>query len=219
LGSYVPDTSDPWRQTGTSLSSIWIINSDGNDPRRLTTDSAYEQRPYWSRDGQSVTFLSNRNDGEYGMWTSRVDGSGQPEPAEGGCLSPDGTRIAYLTEDEDLWLKDADGSNAVEVAGGSGWYYNAAWSPDGTMIAFQSVIVGPVGNIWIVNADGTGKTRLTGATKNSFDCTPKWIQYKEPQWSPDGTKLLFLNGLTRGNVSWGSDRLWVLELDLEKGLN
>jgi Tol biopolymer transport system component len=69
LGSYVPgpfDPSDPMRQTGTSLSSIWIINSDGSDPKRLTTDSAYEQRPSWSRDGQSVTFLSNRNDGEYG---------------------------------------------------------------------------------------------------------------------------------------------------------
>ena len=218
LGSYVPDPfdpSDPMGQTGTRLSSIWIINSDGSDPKRLTTDSAYEQDPCWSRDGQSVTFFSDRYDGEPGRWTARVDGSSQPEPAEGGCLSPDGTRIAYLADDEDLWLKDTDGSNAVEVAGGSGWYYGATWSPDGTMLAFQSVIVGPVGNIWIVKADGTGKTRLTGATKNPFDCTPRWIEYLEPQWSPDGTKLLFLNGLTKGNTSWGCDRLWVLELNLE----
>ena len=221
LESYIHgpvDFSDPFKETGTQLCSIWIINSGGGDAKRLTTDSAYEEHPSWSRDGQSVTFSSNRNDGEYAMWTSRVDGSGQPEPAEGGHLSPDGTRMAYLTEDEDLWLKDTDGGNAVEIAGGSGWYYNTAWSPDGTMMAFQSVIVGPVGNIWIVNADGTGKTRLTGATKSSFDCTPEWIQYKEPQWSPDGTKLLFLNGLTKGNTSWGCDRLWVMELNFEKGL-
>jgi Tol biopolymer transport system component len=221
LGSYVPDPfdpSDPWRQTGTSLSSIWIINSDGSDPKRLTTDSAYEQGPYWSLDGQSITFSSNRNDGKYAMWTSRVDGNGQPELAEGGVLSPDGTRVAYLTEDEDLWLKDADGGNAVEVAGGSAWYQNWAWSPDGTMLAFDSTIVGPVGNIWIVNANGTGKTKLTGATRDLFDCTPELLKYKEPQWSPDGTKLLFLNGLDKGNTLWGCDRLWVMELSFEKGL-
>jgi len=220
VGSYVPgpfDPSDPMRQTGTSLSSIWIMNSDGTEPKRLTTDSAYEQGPNWSPDGQSVTFVSNRSDGEYGRWTSKVDGSGQPEPAEGGRLSPDGTRIAYVTEDADLWLRDADGGNAVRVAGGSGRYYNPTWSPDGTMVAFESVVVGPVGNIWIVNADGSGKTKLTGATKHSFDCTPEWISYKEPQWSPDGTKLLFINGLTKGNTTWGYDRLWVMEVNLEKG--
>lgn len=216
--AWVPDPSDLTGGRGTQPTLIWTVNADGTNSKRLTADTAYERNPFWSPDSQTITFFSDRGDGEWANWTSRVDGSVPPQLTEGGCLSPDGTRIAYVTEDEDLWLKDTDGGNAVEVAGGSGWYYNAAWSPDGTMIAFQSVIVGPVGNIWIVNADGTGKTRLTGATKNSSDCTPEWIQYKEPQWSPDGTRLLFLNGLTKGNTSWGYDRLWVLELDLENGL-
>ena len=217
--TFVPDPSDWSGQGGTSLTQIWTVNADGSNLRRLTTDSADERILSWSPDSQSVTFVSSRGEGTGAVWTSRVDGSALPQLTEGGRWSPDGTRIAYVTEDADLWLKDADGGNAIRVAGGSVWYYNPTWSPDGTMIAFESVVVGPVGNIWIVNADGTGKAKLTGATKNSFDCTPEWICYKEPQWSPDGTKLLFINGLTKGDTSWGYDRLWVLELNLENGLN
>jgi len=217
--AFVPDQFDWSGQRGTSLTRIWTVNADGSNLRRLTTDSADERILSWSPDSQSVTFVSSRGEGTGAVWTSRVDGSALPQLTEGGRWSPDGTRIAYVTEDADLWLKDADGGNAIKVAGGSGWYYNPTWSPDGTMIAFESIVVGPVGNIWIVNADGTGKTKLTGATKNSFDCTPQWICYKEPQWSPDGTKILFINGLTKGNTSWGYDRLWVLELNLENGLS
>jgi Tol biopolymer transport system component len=216
--AWVPDPSDPSGQSGTQPTLIWTVNADGTGLKRLTADVAYERNPSWSADSQSIVFSSDRN-GTWATWTSRVDGSGQPELAESGLLSPDGTRIAYMTEDEDLWLKDADGGNAVEVAGGSAWYQHWAWSPDSTMLAFDSTVVGPVGNIWIVNEDGTGKTRLTRATKDLFDCTPEWIDYGEPQWSPDGTKLLFLNGLTKGNTSWGYDRLWVIELNLEKGLD
>jgi len=217
--AWVPDPSDLSGQSGTQPTLIWTVNADGTNLKRLTADTAYERNPSWSADSQSIVFSSDRSDGTWATWTSRVDGSGQPELAEGWCVSPDGSRIAYMTEDEDLWLKDADGGNAVEVAGGPAWYQNWAWSPDGTMLAFDSTVVGPVGNIWIVNADGTGKTKLTGATRDSFDCTPEWFQYKEPQWSPDGTKLLFLNGLDKGNTGRGYDRLWVLELDLENGLS
>ncbi|MBN2098951.1 MAG: PD40 domain-containing protein [Dehalococcoidia bacterium] len=216
--AFIPDPSDMTGQTGDSFTRIWIVDADSGNLKRLTTDSANERILSWSPDGQGVVFVSDRDEDKGYVWTLHVDDNGPPQLTEGGRASPDGTRIAYVTEDADLWLKDADGGNSVRVAGGSGWYENPIWSPDGTMLAFDSTIVGPVGNIWIVNADGTGKTRLTGATKDLFDCTPEWIDYREPQWSPDGTKLLFLNGLTKGNTSWGNDRLWVLELNLENGL-
>jgi dipeptidyl aminopeptidase/acylaminoacyl peptidase len=69
------------------------------------------------------------------------------------------------------------------------------WSPAGTKIAFTS---GPPYDIFVMNADGTGRTNLT----QMFG-----PDEAGPAWSPDGTKIAF----TRND----SDRigLWVMNAD------
>jgi hypothetical protein len=69
------------------------------------------------------------------------------------------------------------------------------WSPDGTKLAYVSRI-GGIGGIQIVNADGSGLTRVTSDTTDG-----------EPTWSPDGTKLAFVH------VSTGRRRLVTSNLD------
>lgn len=101
------------QQTGTGCSSIWIINSDGTNPRRLTTCSGYESSPSWSRYGQSIRFYSDRDGEGSSAWTCRVDG-GELEPAEEWGVSPDGTRLLFLndlsmgdsTHMDRLWVLD-----------------------------------------------------------------------------------------------------------------
>jgi hypothetical protein len=73
--------------------------------------------------------------------------------------------------------------------------YEPAWSPDGTKIAFSSKL-GGTGGIMIVNADGSGLTRVTSDPNDG-----------EPTWSPDGTKLAFVH------VSTGRRRLVSSNLD------
>jgi TolB protein len=55
------------------------------------------------------------------------------------------------------------------------------WSPDGKRIVYQS---GPpdilLGQIWVMNADGSGKRRLTG---------PSDGLNVHPAWSPDGAQI------------------------------
>ena len=70
-----------------------------------------------------------------------------------------------------------------------------AWSPDGTKLAYSSK-QGGTGGIYIVNADGTGVTRVTTDPADG-----------EPTWSPDGTKLAFIH------VSTGRRRLVTTNLD------
>jgi hypothetical protein len=70
-----------------------------------------------------------------------------------------------------------------------------AWSPDGTKLAYASKI-GGTGGIQIVNANGTGVTRVTTDSADG-----------EPTWSPDGTKLAFIH------VSTGRRRLVTANLD------
>jgi hypothetical protein len=78
------------------------------------------------------------------------------------------------------------------VAVGAG---EPAWSPDGTKLAYSSKI-GGTGGLFIVNANGTGTTRVTSDTNDG-----------EPTWSPDGTKLAFVH------VSTGRRRLVTSNLD------
>ena len=234
--AFVPDPSDSSEQTGESVDDMWIVNVDGSGMTQLTTDSEGVRDLVWSPDGQRIAFVSSRNGGRVDIWTSKVDGTDLQQLTSSEAQdfdvswSPDGSKIAFASgyspdkeEDPEIWIMDSDGSNKVQLTKGSESYEKPAWSPDGAMIAFSSTRLGPLGDIWVMNADGSGKTRLTRTSHSSFTCTSKEICYQEPQWSPDGTKLMFPNMLTQWE-GWGSsstrwDRLWVMELNLEKGLS
>jgi Tol biopolymer transport system component len=58
--------------------------------------------------------------------------------------SPDGTRIAYITDARggpggDLWVMDADGRNQRPLTTGPPDLLGAAWSPAGTEIATLNI--------------------------------------------------------------------------------
>ena len=110
--------------------------------------------------------------------------------------SPGGTMIAFASN------RDALGVNiwVVPSAGGTPVKYTQSgatspdWSSDGTRIAFASYRDGTT-DIWVMNADGTGQTRLA-TTSDAWE--------SEPVWSPDGTKIAYSSA--RG----GSTQIWVM---------
>jgi dipeptidyl aminopeptidase/acylaminoacyl peptidase len=55
-------------------------------------------------------------------------------------------------------------------------------------IAFDRREGGHISEIWIMNADGSGETRLTSVAHDPLFIHPGDI---EPTWSPDGTKIAF----------------------------
>ncbi len=79
-----------------------------------------------------------------------------------------------------IWQQNPDGTDTKLTLG---TYDGApAWSPDGTRIAFVSKRdVGGGREIYVMNADGSGQTRLT--SNPAIDTNP--------QWSPDGTRIVF----------------------------
>lgn len=81
----------------------------------------------------------------------------------------------------DLYVMARDGGAQTRLTiGATPQSTDAAWSPDGSRIAFE-VISGKSRQLFSMNADGTGRTQLTASTGVNY----------APAWSPDGRKIAF----------------------------
>jgi Tol biopolymer transport system component len=105
-------------------------------------------------------------------------------------FSPDGLRIVFHSvraghTNTELYVMSVDGSNQTRLTNSSESSTFAAWSPDGSRIAFArgtspTATTRGTRQIWVMNADGTGAQQVTAEGDN----------YR-PRWSPDSKKLIF----------------------------
>jgi Tol biopolymer transport system component len=107
--------------------------------------------------------------------------------------SPDGERIAFAgdadrggPEPRRLWVMNADGSGRRPLGPTVPNVTLLEWSPDGSMLAFTQWRSPTSSRLYIVRADGAGLRRLVSGPFATH-----------PKWSPDGKRLLYLNGRTR----------------------
>ena len=102
--------------------------------------------------------------------------------------------------DPDVFTMSADGAE-VRNLGKPGWGdKRAAWSPDGTQIAFDSWHAGVTEfDIWVMNADGSGKRQVTTSP----------LRDTMPAWSPDGRWIAF----TRKRARSQAEDLWLIHPD------
>lgn len=116
---------------------------------------------------------------------------------------PDGSAILFTdttshegsnTNSGELKLMNPDGSNVRSfptVAFTANFVNNSGWSPDGTKIVYMHASPGGSfsTDIWTMNADGSGQTRLTNSSHGDM----------HPSWSPDGTKIAYTKSFANGD--------------------
>ena len=209
-----------YRHQVGDLTDIYVINVDGSGATNLTEEGAIDYGPAWSPDGTTIVWNSDRDNPQSGIlhgFLMNPDGSNVRKITdeiymEFPAWSPDGRRIAFMSpvpfgsENYEIFVINVDGSGLTRLTDSPGGDILPVWSPDGKKIVFtsprddcrysksidckRSGDIGPFLDLWIMNADGSGQTRLTQ------------IPAQYSAWSPDGRYILF---------SWG--RLYVMNSD------
>ena len=176
------------------------MDPDGTGLTRLTTfyPTGSDAQPAWSAAGTKIAFSRGMWGPPYDrqIWSMNADGSNQTMLTSGHidsdpAWSPDGTKVVFARQSgqlEDIYSVNADGSGLTLLTTQG---TDPAWSPDGSKIAFARMTpCSPVNacsvedtmNIRLMNPDGTGQAAVTTRpVAGEFD----------PQWSPDGRKILF----------------------------
>ncbi|HEX7313440.1 MAG TPA: Calx-beta domain-containing protein [Pyrinomonadaceae bacterium] len=212
-----PDhASDPvWSPDGTRLaftafanglsSEVFVANVDGTGtPVNVSNNVNEDFAPSWSPDGKRLAFTSRRENNTFSLYVVGADGTGlklvvndySREPA----WSPDGGRIVYAGGVENghgIYVVNADGTNRKMLLPTPPFVsdLSPAWSSDGARIAFASNRdAGPANyEIFVMNADGTGLTRITN-NNPAHDGYPAWRP--RPTRMPTSPVLLTEPGTT-----------------------
>ncbi len=147
---------------------IFTANVDGSDLRPLTSTPRYDAEATISPDGKKIVFTSLRN-GDLDLYTMNLDGSGVTQLTnetgyDGGAFySPDSKRIVYRA-----------------------WHYTDSVEVRKYKETLAQDLVRPSKmEIMIMNADGSGKRRITGNGAANF----------APFFLPDGKHIIFASNM------------------------
>lgn len=205
-GSHIAAKISQFNNMRRSHTLVTINVADGSQEDITTPRSTMSGRPRWSADDSYLyltfaerfeSFRLNEvsrsipdqdhlyvKEGRFQVRSNSVDNLRfeDQERLYSYAISPDGSRIAYSTSGQELWIADISGENRMSLGRGM----SPSWSPDGTWISCMfneddghSITSS---DIYLVKADGTIRTNLTNSTDK--------IEMN-PQWSPDGDWIVY----------------------------
>lgn len=191
--------------------AIYVMNIDGSNLQRLSNpgNNVDDNLADFSPDGRKIAFISDRNDPNpkancrpnaigapgcnWEIYVMNTDGTDQRRLTNTPAgvantypeFSPSGHRLLFASTRSGasaLYTMKRNGSDVQKLTADSLGAGDANWSPDGKKVTFVWQFFQNDNEIYTINADGTGVTQLT-----NYGTHPTL----EPEYSPDGTKILF----------------------------
>jgi Tol biopolymer transport system component len=163
---------------------IYSVRLDGQQLQRLTSSPGYDAEATISPDGKTIVWTSVKN-GDLDLYTMNLDGSNVRRLTEdvgydgGAFFSPDSKRIVY---------RAAHPTDPSEVA-----KYKE-------LLAQRLIEPGQL-EIFVMNADGSGKKQVTTTGASNFS----------PYFHPDGKRIIFSSNIeTRGEGGRPSFHLYLV---------
>lgn len=193
LNAFVTFTPDSKRMVFSSTAGggpaqLFMANVDGSGFRRLTASRAIEVEPKINpKTGADLVDVSGRGGPYPQIYQMSLDGtdvhrlSAGTGEATNPAWNPDGAHIAFAWTrgfepgNYNLFVMDVASGQTTQLTSNEGRNENPTWAPDGAHIAYASKR-GRQSQIWVMNADGTGKHVLTQSGNNE---KPFWINAEQ----------------------------------------
>lgn len=185
---------------GRMAPGVFVRSLSGGEPVQVAAElGVITERFDWSPDGSRLViaaYVPTR----WSLWIVDADGSGltqllEDEQAGLGSptWSPDGAWIAFAWNNG-LWKIRPDGSGRVRLSQLAS-IVEPTWAPDGRSLFAMGVLdTSPSSGrqTWIMDADGSDLRQLSGECPDGVR-----LPFSDLRWSPDGQRLLFVDGHER----------------------
>jgi Tol biopolymer transport system component/predicted Ser/Thr protein kinase len=170
---------------------LWEIRYPGGETRRVTNDLNSYHGVGLTADGSIL--VTQLNESSFNLWTLSLEDGAQPVQITSRVKSDDGDTIDWTPDGRivydstqggnlDVWISNADGSDATQLTSDQALNAAPTASPDGRYIVFLSNRAGTV-NVWRMDMDGANPRQLTRGT---LDVEPvvtpdgQWVVYLQP---------------------------------------
>ena len=202
-------------KTDKNEERIWMVPRSGGDAIPLSAEGVSSSHPRWSPDGETIAFLSERNDGQTQVWLLSLHGgeaqrlTETPQDVEDFAWSPDGRRIVLVLRDarpeqleaaKEAKDKDAEASSKEKKK-----------TPKPYVIDRLQFKLDEIGYL---DRRRTHLFVFNLAAKNLTQVTSGDYDDSEPAWSPDGKLLAFTSNRSNpdADLTYNSD-IWVVAAD------
>ena len=173
----------------------------GAEPRWIETGLADARQPSMATAGRRLLFAQDQRDTN--LWAVSFEASSSAQPVvesthrdERGHISPDGQRIAFVSERSghpEIWVADRNGQRAEQLTRFESTAVDAPrWSPDGRRLAFSARPDGHI-DVFVLDVESGLLRQLTTAPSDEG----------LPRWSRDGEHLYFASNRTGRWEVWG----------------
>ncbi len=168
------------------FSDIYLLQTDGS-LRRLT-QGGIDNMPTWSPNGRQIAF-QRAHRSKATLLVADADGGGQrlrPDSVSGTVdWSPDGREILFADDGKISVTRVFESGRRVLLDPAPARAENPRWSPNGSQIVFALGTEVQGADVFVMNADGSSRRRLTRLSPNAG--FPSSLA-----WSPDGRRIAFL---------------------------
>lgn len=219
-----------YEASAAGVTNIFTIDPATLETKQLTSGDDFDGNPAWSPDRKRIVFTSKRDGQAFDdLYVMDADGGNArrltdtPEAREiSPRYSPDGKRIAYVSDDRaEGWnLRDmtAGGDDRRHLAGPYAFAEFPAWTPDGDHMFFAAIeesndSASAATAVDIYAASGANTAHIFSVDLETFEVQTR-IRTEGidvcPHISPDGKRLLYASTVTADNAQ---HRIFVHDMD------